>query len=166
MTDEERKARELQAERLRVLHGWHPIPIHHEWVLMGEWQPARIELFHPDGFAYVKGIRLFEQPHTVMIESVKREENGPSLVASPFDAAVFAMNDPLLPLDLMPEGSGRYLGEPLRYISVDWGAVDRKHPLILTARVIGNPTDIWHLSGYLVVEFPPPGLCLGGKAFV
>lgn len=182
---------EDQAQRLRRITGLVPIqvsspPLRHDEAFSGRrgrWrshlkeQNDVAEVVPPEGIEYglVVGVRLFHASREVVVTDVRL--NDLPLVRGPFDAAAYALETPMAPLDgrsrsLEPPPSGQeppacdptYRGEVLRFVAVDWGVISRACPLCIYAKPWGTPENPPQLWGYVVVEPYEPGrFPLGGS---
>ncbi len=130
------------AERLKALTGFVPIRID-SGVLSDE---RAIEVFPPgSGYGRVIGIRLFHEPRQIVLRRIVR---GAQMVAGPVDAAAYALEGVLPPLE--PDADpASYRGDIMRFVAVDWGVIAAIEPLIIDAEPCGVPLS---LDGYLVVE--------------
>jgi hypothetical protein len=144
---------DASADRLREITGLIPIQIlsphlHHSA------PPTVIMLWPPDGpdgnprHARVVGIRLFHQPREIVIDDICL--SGFPVLGGPFDAAAYAIETPMLPLET-PVNEG-YRGEALRFVAVNWGVFSRHTPVCIYARPWGTPSALPQLFGYLVAE--------------
>lgn len=108
------------------------------------------DIFPTEGYVRVVGIRLFHGPREAVITRIEVMEFAP--VRSPVDAAAYAVEAPLPPLE--PSDSPElYRGDPLRFIAVDWGMIARVAPLRIQAKPYEpNLSFPQRLEGYLVVE--------------
>lgn len=152
-----------QAIRLFEITKLLPIPILGE-ALVDPDHPMPTHVTPPEGLFrtelslnpvfFVVGIRLFHRPRDIVIDHVMRGGDGVNVVSGPVDAAAYAVETPLPPLERPVDQN--YRGEAMRFVAADWGAIGREYPLTIYAKSWGVPSAPPRLQGYLVcqVEFP------------
>ncbi len=143
---------DVQAKRLAEISNLLPVQI-----LSDELDPnqsTQVYVWPPDNphgdsrDGYVRGIRLFHGPREVVIENITF--NRYPVLAGPFDAAAYACETPMAPLEFPIDEN--YRGEALRFCAVNWGVISRERPLSILAKPWGNPAQRSRLCGYLVCE--------------
>lgn len=142
-----------QAELLRKITGLVPIQILSAH-LRHEEPVTELIITPPDDaegrprHGRIVGIRLFHGPREIVIDKVCIK--GFPVLYGPFDAAAYAVETPLPPLETPVDDN--YRGEPLRFVATAGGVFSRHTPLCIYARPWGTPSARPQLCGYLVAE--------------
>lgn len=159
----ERKDFQHEAQRLEKLTKLVPI-----WFTCDvDWKTVQEIAVHPEpnpvySWGRIVGVRMFHAPRQVVVERVRistpYQIDGTPRFADvsigPFDAAAYAVENPLPPLRANPDGHPleNYRGDPMRFVAVDWGWTSSVAPLLFEARAYGTPSVPFPFEGVVIVE--------------